>query len=84
MVSNKRILAIGDNYIDHYTELGKRFPGGNALNVAVYPSRIPGIKVSYKGVVGTDENGDFIMELIWSIGLFCKIVNRFLPLTPIE
>ncbi|MCX6655922.1 MAG: fructoselysine 6-kinase, partial [Candidatus Bathyarchaeota archaeon] len=31
-----KLLAVGDNCVDNYTELGRRFPGGNALNVAVY------------------------------------------------
>ena len=76
MVSNKRILTIGDTCIDHYTELGKRFPGGNALNVAVYASRIPGIKASYMGVVGTDENGDFILDQVRRQGLTTGMVTR--------
>ena len=76
MVSNKHILAIGDNCIDHYTELGRRFPGGNALNVAVYASRIPGIMASYMGVVGTDENGDFILDQMRRQGLTTDMVTR--------
>jgi fructoselysine 6-kinase len=57
-----RLLAIGDNCIDDYAELGRRFPGGNALNVAVYAHRLPGIEADYIGVMGDDESGDFMVE----------------------
>ena len=59
-----RILAIGDNCIDHYTELGKRFPGGNALNVAVYARDYPGIDSDYIGIVGTDDYGEYMLSQI--------------------
>ena len=64
-----RILAIGDNCIDHYTELGKRFPGGNALNVAVYARNYPDIDSDYVGIVGTDDYGDYMLSQIKSIGM---------------
>ena len=55
--------------MDHYAELGLRFPGGNALNVAVYASRVPGVRADYVGAVGTDENGGFILDQIKAHGL---------------
>ena len=64
-----RLLAIGDNCVDHYVELGRRFPGGNALNVAVYASRLPGVRADYVGTVGTDLNGGFILDQIRAQGL---------------
>ena len=30
-----RLLAVGDNCVDQYVELDRKFPGGNALTVAV-------------------------------------------------
>lgn len=64
-----RLLAIGDNCIDNYSELGMRFPGGNALNIAVYAHRIPGIDSDYIGVMGDDEAGDFMVDQIRREGL---------------
>ena len=64
-----RLLAIGDNCIDNYTELGKRFPGGNALNVAVYSHRVHGIEADYIGVMGDDEAGDFMVDQMRREGL---------------
>jgi len=71
-----RLLAIGDNCVDFYRELGRSFPGGNALNVAVYSSRIPGIEAAYVGVVGTDERGDFILSQMRGNGLSTEHVER--------
>ena len=71
-----RLLAIGDNCVDFYRELGVSFPGGNALNVAVYSSRIPGIQAGYMGVVGTDERGDFILSQMRENGLSTDHVGR--------
>ena len=35
-----KIACIGDNCIDSYDETGKYYPGGNAVNVAVYLHRM--------------------------------------------
>ena len=71
-----RLLAVGDNCVDHYVELGKRFPGGNALNVAVYASRLPGVEADYVGVVGTDSLGDFMVNQIQAQGLDTSLLRR--------
>ena len=34
------IIGIGDNVVDDYVDLRTMFPGGNALNVAVYASML--------------------------------------------
>ncbi|MBC8463222.1 fructoselysine 6-kinase [Candidatus Bathyarchaeota archaeon] len=64
-----RVLGVGDNCVDDYTELGKKYPGGNALNVAVYASRIEGCEADYLGIIGTDENGEFLLNEIKKQGL---------------
>jgi fructoselysine 6-kinase len=71
-----RLLAIGDNCVDDYRELGMRFPGGNALNVAAYAHRIPGVEAEYIGVVGTDEAGSFILDEMRREGLSTDGVIR--------
>lgn len=54
-----QLLAVGDNVVDCYPDLGVMFPGGNAVNVAVHARRI-GARSSYLGVVGTDAAGDLV------------------------
>jgi len=71
-----RFLSIGDNCVDNYTELGRRFPGGNALNVAVYAHRVPSIEADYIGVMGTDEAGDFMLDQMRREGLHIDGVIR--------
>lgn len=63
--------------MDHYVELGLRFPGGNALNVAVYASRVPGVRADYVGAVGSDENSGFILDQIMAQGLDASRVLRW-------
>jgi len=75
-VKDVRLLAVGDNCVDHYVELGRRFPGGNALNVAVYASRLPGVEADYVGVLGTDGDGDFMFNQIQAQGLDTSLLHR--------
>lgn len=55
-----KLCAIGDNCIDYYPELGKGYPGGNPVNVAVYFRREGG-ESSYIGAVGTDDFGKLLV-----------------------
>ncbi len=63
------MLGVGDNCIDNYVELGKRFPGGNALNFTIYASRLDGVEADYVGIVGTDDNGMYVLDQIKEQGL---------------
>ena len=71
-----RVLSIGDNCIDDYSELGKRFPGGNALNVAVYASRVEGVEADYVGIIGTDDNGEYMIDQIEAQGISTEHIIR--------
>lgn len=55
-----RLLGAGDNVVDRYRSLGRYFPGGNAVNVAVFAARL-GARSAYLGVVGDDEPGRHIL-----------------------
>jgi fructoselysine 6-kinase len=71
-----RILAIGDNCIDAYSYLGRRFPGGNALNVAVFANRHENIQADYVGIIGYDDNGDYLLSQVKSEGLDTGYIIR--------
>lgn len=58
-----KIAAVGDNCMDVYATLGKIYPGGNPVNVAVYFVRLGG-QASYIGVVGNDTYGKIMKEKI--------------------
>lgn len=56
-----KVATVGDNCVDVYEDIGKVFPGGNPVNVAVYMKRL-GVVASYVGVVGNDRYGNIIKE----------------------
>lgn len=49
-----RVLGLGDNVVDKYMHTHTMYPGGNALNFAVY-AKMFGIEAGYLGVFGDDE-----------------------------
>ncbi len=53
------VLAVGDNVVDCYPDLGVMFPGGNTVNVAVHARRA-GVASAYLGAVGTDAAGELV------------------------
>jgi len=57
-----RLIAVGDNVVDYYEDREEMFPGGNAVNVAVFWKRYGVEEVSYIGIVGNDEEGDHIVH----------------------
>jgi fructoselysine 6-kinase len=57
-----RLIAVGDNVVDYYDDREEMFPGGNAVNVAVFWKRYGVDEVSYIGIVGNDEEGDHIVN----------------------
>lgn len=63
-----KVAAVGDNCVDMYKEEGKQYPGGNPVNVAVYLERM-GVRTSYTGVVGTDEQGKVMIERLQEKGV---------------
>jgi len=57
-----RLIAVGDNVVDYYEDREEMFPGGNAVNVAVFWKRYGVEEVSYIGIVGNDEEGEHIVN----------------------
>ena len=58
-----RLAAVGDNCVDILRPSGRRFIGGNAVNVAVQFSALGG-RSSYFGAIGDDENGTLTREAL--------------------
>ncbi|GAA2180211.1 PfkB family carbohydrate kinase [Brooklawnia cerclae] len=56
-------MGAGDNVVDRYRSLGRYFPGGNAVNVAVFAAR-QGAASAYLGVVGDDEAGKHVLAAL--------------------
>jgi fructoselysine 6-kinase len=64
----ERLVALGDNCVDHYRALGVRAVGGNAVNVAVNWARA-GLRSAYMGAVGADPDGDLLRAEIAAQGV---------------
>ena len=67
-MTQMRIIGIGDNVCDKYRTISTMFPGGQALNVAVY-CRLQGCFSAYMGVFGTDRVGNHIKETLTAVGV---------------
>jgi fructoselysine 6-kinase len=62
------LVAVGDNVLDCYVDLGLMFPGGNSVNVAVHAARA-GTRTAYVGVVGDDEPGALMKAVLDAEGV---------------
>ena len=63
-----KVLGLGDNVCDKYLHSGYMYPGGQALNFAVYAKSL-GIGASYMGVLGTDELAEHILWALDQLGV---------------
>jgi fructoselysine 6-kinase len=68
------ILTARDNVVDCYLDEGQVFPGGNALNVAVFARRA-GAKAAYAGTVGTDAAGALIRNALTFEGVSTDLLQ---------
>lgn len=57
------MIGVGDNVVDDYTSIRTMFPGGNALNFAVYASML-GCEASYLGVFGSDAAAEHVKRVL--------------------
>lgn len=63
-----KVLGLGDNVVDQYMHIQTMYPGGNALNFAVY-SQMLGHAASYMGNFGDDDAARHVYETITSLGI---------------
>lgn len=74
MASPVRLLAVGDNVVDCYPDLGVMSPGGNAVNVAVNAVRC-GAQAGYVGALGTDRAGELVYRALGAEGVDLDLVR---------
>ncbi|NLJ30951.1 MAG: fructoselysine 6-kinase [Clostridiales bacterium] len=63
-----KAAAIGDNCIDEYTRLGRKYPTGNVVDTGVNLQKL-GIPTSIISTTGSDENGRWMIETLKAEGL---------------
>jgi fructoselysine 6-kinase len=69
-----RLLGAGDNVVDRYLDAGVMFPGGNAVNAAVYASRL-GHSAGFLGVLGDDAAGRHVLAALTDEGVDTSLVT---------
>jgi len=63
-----RVLGLGDNVVDKYMHIMTMYPGGNALNFAVY-ARMFGVEAAFLGNFGDDKAAKHVYETVVGLGL---------------
>jgi fructoselysine 6-kinase len=63
-----RVLGLGDNVVDKYMHILTMYPGGNALNFAVY-AKLFGYESAYMGNFGDDGEARHVYETVTALGL---------------
>jgi sugar/nucleoside kinase (ribokinase family) len=63
-----KTLGLGDNVVDEYLDQGRLYPGGNALNFAVFAAEL-GCQSAYMGVFGDDLAGRHVRRAAAAKGL---------------
>ena len=63
-----KIIGIGDNVVDDYAHIRTMFPGGNALNVSVYASKLD-CDSAYLGVFGNDAAAEHVQRTLVEMGV---------------
>jgi fructoselysine 6-kinase len=72
-----KLIGVGDNTVDTYIHQGMRYPGGNAVNVAVFAHRY-GFPAGYLGWIGDDRNGQLVLTSLQQEGVdisHCRIIE---------
>jgi fructoselysine 6-kinase len=72
-----KVIGIGDNVVDDYADIRTMFPGGNALNFAVYASML-GCESAYLGVFGSDPAAGHVRQTLAEIGIdtsLCRVAD---------
>lgn len=58
---NVNALGFGDNVVDRYEHLGIMYPGGNAVNFAVFAKKCGARRAAYMGIFGTDAAAEHVI-----------------------
>lgn len=63
-----KVLGLGDNVCDIYLHTGMMYPGGQALNFAVYASQL-GAEADFMGVFGQDAIARYVQQILEQKGI---------------
>jgi fructoselysine 6-kinase len=78
MIVSGYVIGFGDNVVDYYININRKFPGGNAVNFAVNAQK-SGIKAYYVGSIASDSDGVLLQHAISSEGVdisYSEVIDR--------
>lgn len=70
------LVGVGDNVLDCYLDEDLAYPGGNALNVAVYSRLFFGGESGFVGITGDDRFADHLRDVLTEIGVDTQRTRR--------
>lgn len=69
MAFDVKALGFGDNVVDRYEHLGIMYPGGNAVNFAVFARKCGVVRSAYMGIFGTDAAAEHVISSLCEEGV---------------
>ncbi|WP_312675608.1 PfkB family carbohydrate kinase [Microbacterium sp.] len=70
------LVGVGDNVLDCYLHEDLAYPGGNALNVAVYSRHFFGGTAGFVGIMGDDRFADHVRGVLDEVGVDGARIRR--------
>jgi len=64
-----RVLGFGDNVVDKYEHMKIMYPGGNAVNFAVFAKKLGVERSAYMGIFGSDEAAEHVITSLQQEGV---------------
>lgn len=64
-----KVLGFGDNVVDKYEHLKIMYPGGNAVNFAVYAKQFGAERSAYMGIFGSDREAEHVIASLEAEGI---------------
>lgn len=56
------VLGFGDNVVDKYEHTHTMYPGGNAVNFAVFAKKLGVMRAAYMGIFGSDAEAEHVIS----------------------
>lgn len=75
-VAAPSLVGVGDNVLDCYLDEDLAYPGGNALNVAVYSRLFFGGESGFIGIMGDDRFAEHLRHTLLEVGVDCERTRR--------
>ena len=69
MAFNVNALGLGDNVVDRYEHIHTMYPGGNAVNFAVYAKKCGAARSAYMGIFGNDAAAEHVIASLEDEGI---------------